>query len=103
MRGARGFRGYLVRVRAMKSLAVRAAPIIGMLVICLIGGRIAVRGIRRLRQSVMEIEANLLEVQRLREMPCLPNDEVVAERARAEISDWDMAALADGLGLKRNR
>ena len=86
----------------MKSLAGRAAPIIGMFVVCLIGGRVAVRGIRWLRQSVMEIDSNLSEVQRLREMSCLSSDEVVAERARAEISDWDMAALANGLGLKRN-
>ncbi|GHD68862.1 hypothetical protein GCM10007164_11080 [Luteimonas padinae] len=85
----------------MKSLAVRAAPIIGTLVICLIG-RMAVRGIWRLRQSVMEIDANLSEVQRLRKMPCLPSDEVVAERARAEISDWDMSALAESLELKPN-
>lgn len=86
----------------MKSFESMSVPIVFTLTICLIGGGMAVLGIRRLCQSVLEIDANLSELQRLREIPCLSGDEVVAERTRVEISNWDMSALADSLGLNQN-
>lgn len=47
-------------------------------------------------------KANLAEIQRLREMPPVPVDEVMTERVHVEISDWDASGLASRLGLKPN-
>lgn len=86
----------------MKSFAAKAAPIVAMFVVYLIGRRVAGRGHQRLRQSLMKIDANLAEIQRLREMPTVPGDEVMTERVHVEISDWDASGLASRLGLKPN-
>lgn len=88
----------------MSSTAAKAVHIaIAMtLVVCLIGRRLAGRPMQRLRRSLVVIDANLAELQRLRETRCSLGEEVVVERTRAEIADWDLHALATSLGLDKS-
>lgn len=88
----------------MSSSAAKAAHIaIAMtLVAYLVGRRVASRAIQRLRQSLVLVDANLAEIQRLGGTPRPLDEDAVVERTRVEIADWDLPALATSLDLEKS-
>lgn len=58
------------------------------------------RPLEKLQRATRAIDANLAEIQKLREERPRQSDENVAELTRQEFADIDFAALAERLSLK---
>lgn len=58
------------------------------------------RKLEALRRAASTIDANLIEIRRLRKRTSRRSDAVVAERARREFEGVDSAALAERLHLR---